>query len=96
MSRLPWGHKPRKCVYCGGSGPRTQVLGGFAHKYCIPKAERFNQGGTSPKPKPALAKAYGDCRCPCHRRPMKHCFPCCGQSRERERIAAVERGKVRG
>jgi hypothetical protein len=37
MTRLPWGHKSRHCVYCGKVGPRTQVVGGWAHKRCIPK-----------------------------------------------------------
>lgn len=26
-----------RCVYCGGPRPRTVVLGGYAHKRCIPK-----------------------------------------------------------
>lgn len=39
MSRLPWGHQSRHCLYCGGVGPRMFVLGGYAHKRCIPKAE---------------------------------------------------------
>jgi hypothetical protein len=35
--RLPWGHESRRCVYCGRVGPRMVVLGGYAHKYCLPK-----------------------------------------------------------
>ena len=27
----------RRCVYCGGSGCRTRVVGGWAHKHCLPK-----------------------------------------------------------
>jgi hypothetical protein len=34
--RLPWNHQSRYCVYCGRVGPRTYVLGGWAHKRCIP------------------------------------------------------------
>jgi hypothetical protein len=35
---MPWSTSPpRRCVYCGNVGPRTIVLGGYAHKYCIPK-----------------------------------------------------------
>jgi hypothetical protein len=38
--RLPWGHKSRHCVYCGKVGPRIQLLGGYAHKYCMPTEVR--------------------------------------------------------
>lgn len=37
MSRTPWGHVSRYCVYCGKVGPRTMVPMGWAHKRCIPK-----------------------------------------------------------
>lgn len=39
MKRLPWGHTSRHCLYCGHVGPRTSVVGGYAHKRCIPGAE---------------------------------------------------------
>ena len=35
--RPPWGHVSRHCVHCGKVGPRTRVLGGWAHKRCIYK-----------------------------------------------------------
>lgn len=38
--RLPWGHESRHCIYCGKVGPRTVVLGGYAHKYCLPKPSK--------------------------------------------------------
>ena len=70
MSRLPWGHKSRHCVYCGKVGPRCIVAGGYAHKYCIPKTlkrKRFvgvddgkprtnTDYGTVPVPPPAREK----------------------------------------
>lgn len=31
MKRLPWGHKSRRCIYCGKVGPRTRTVGGWAH-----------------------------------------------------------------
>lgn len=37
--RPPWGHVSRHCVYCGQVGPRTVVLGGYAHKRCLPAAQ---------------------------------------------------------
>lgn len=37
--KSPWGHESRHCVYCGKVGPRMLVLGGYAHKYCLPKSE---------------------------------------------------------
>lgn len=41
MSKLPWGHKSKRCCYCQQVGPRTQtIFGGYvawAHKHCIPK-----------------------------------------------------------
>lgn len=30
------GPRTKKCVYCGGSGCRTQVVGGWTHKRCLP------------------------------------------------------------
>ena len=36
-NRLAWGHKSRHCVYCGKVGPRVVVVGGYAHRRCIPK-----------------------------------------------------------
>lgn len=38
-NRLPWGHRSRHCIYCGKVAPRTRVVGGYAHKRCIPRAE---------------------------------------------------------
>ena len=35
--RRPWGHVSRHCKYCHQVGPRVQVLGGWAHRRCIPK-----------------------------------------------------------
>lgn len=35
--RDPWGHKLRRCIHCGQIGPRVVVLGGYAHRRCIPK-----------------------------------------------------------
>lgn len=40
FKRAPWGHVSRHCVYCGKVGPRVVVLGGFAHRYCVPKEPR--------------------------------------------------------
>lgn len=41
---MAWKNYSRKCIYCGKVGPRTAVIGGYAHKRCLPE----NQ----PKPKP--------------------------------------------
>lgn len=35
--RPPWGRVSRHCKYCGKVGPRVQVLGGWAHRRCIPR-----------------------------------------------------------
>lgn len=35
--RAPWGHVSRCCIYCRKVGPRVVVVGGFAHRRCIPK-----------------------------------------------------------
>lgn len=35
-----WGVGYSKCVYCGKGGTRTIVLGGRAHKRCIPKPNK--------------------------------------------------------
>jgi hypothetical protein len=40
MSRPAWGHVTRHCIYCGGVGPRTQVVGGYAHKRCLPTEDK--------------------------------------------------------
>lgn len=53
MSRLPWGHKSRHCVYCGKVGPRCVVAGGWAHKYCLPKQRKWTPFVGQPVPKPA-------------------------------------------
>ena len=39
--KLPWGHKSRHCAYCGKVGPRVVVLGGYAHRRCIPKKPKL-------------------------------------------------------
>ncbi len=36
-NRLAWGHQSRHCVYCGKVGPRVVVVGGYAHRRCIPQ-----------------------------------------------------------
>lgn len=41
---MAWKNYSRKCVYCGKPGPRTVVIGGYAHKRCLPESQ--------PKPKP--------------------------------------------
>lgn len=53
--RAPWGHVARKCVYCGKVGPRVIVLGGYAHRRCVPKPlkpttrrDRSDQGAPVP------------------------------------------------
>lgn len=56
MRRLPWGHKSRHCVYCGKVGPRTLVLGGYAHKKCLPAKQPL---------KVKRPCKYGDTCCPC-------------------------------
>lgn len=47
---MTWPSFARTCRYCGEVGGRTQVLGGFAHKRCIPK-----------EPKPGKPKADECC-----------------------------------
>jgi len=37
IGRRPWGHVSRHCIYCGRVGPRVIVVGGYAHRRCIPK-----------------------------------------------------------
>lgn len=40
MGRPSWGHTSRYCVRCGKVGPRTIVLGGWAHSYCLTSEEK--------------------------------------------------------
>ena len=40
IKRLPWGHQSRHCCRCGKVGPRCQVLGGWAHFYCLSPQEK--------------------------------------------------------
>lgn len=41
--RPAWGHVARRCVHCGKVGPRVIVAGGWAHRYCIKKAQPMNE-----------------------------------------------------
>lgn len=41
--RYPWGHKSSRCIHCGQVGPRVVVLGGYAHRRCIPKPIQATQ-----------------------------------------------------
>lgn len=36
------GKYTKRCIYCGGSGCRTRVAGGWAHKRCLPKKEKVS------------------------------------------------------
>lgn len=36
-----WGHKSRRCVYCGDVGPRVIAAGGYAHRRCIPTTSQM-------------------------------------------------------
>lgn len=55
MKRPGWGHTPRRCVYCRLVGPRVVVLGGFAHRRCIPRPVKGRRPdlNTSDKASPA-------------------------------------------
>lgn len=43
--RYPWGDKSRRCIHCGQVGPRVVVLGGYAHRRCIPKPSTCRSRG---------------------------------------------------
>lgn len=58
MKRLPWGHKSRRCVFCGRVGPRTLVVGGWAHKRCLPSSDRSLS--TSDRTKPTYKEIMED------------------------------------
>lgn len=56
MSRPPWGHESRHCIYCGRVGPRMLVAGGYAHKYCLPEDELRREQYAVQKAKRAYQK----------------------------------------
>jgi hypothetical protein len=53
MSRPAWGHVTRYCIHCGGVGPRTQVVGGWAHKRCLSTETKGPSKGPPAKKEPA-------------------------------------------
>ena len=34
------GKNTHRCIYCGGSGARTIVAGGWVHKRCLPRSAK--------------------------------------------------------
>ena len=48
MTRLPLGHKSRKCVRCVKVGPRCIVAGGWSHFYCLTKEEKVKRTSVGP------------------------------------------------
>jgi hypothetical protein len=63
--RLPWGHKSRHCIYCGKAGPRTMVVGGWAHKRCLfppvlPRGEGIRRKVKTPPSGTSAGKEKGD------------------------------------
>ena len=42
---------PRHCIYCGRVGPRVVVLGGWAHRRCIPSNVDYTSKPRAPDAK---------------------------------------------